>query len=197
MGIVPHDGSRLPVGTADDIECRNMQAESAEANGMRRKDREVVDANRIERILAEVRYLHLGMFDGEYPYVVPLHYGYHMDEDGLVLYVHCAKEGRKLDCLRRNDHVFVEIDCGEKLVEADVTCRYGAEYASVMGRGRAVILAGRRREARGAWRPHEDPDRQEIQDRRENGIRGDGGQDRRRFLHRQGAHEMKDGNASF
>lgn len=63
-----------------------------------------------------------------------------MDEDGLVLYVHCAKEGRKLDCLRRNDHVFVEIDCGEKLVEADVACRYGAEYASVMGRGRAVIL---------------------------------------------------------
>lgn len=140
MGIVPHDGSRLPVGTADDIECRNMQAESVEANGMRRKDREVVDANRIERILAEARYLHLGMFDGEYPYVVPLHYGYHMDEDGLVLYVHCAKEGRKLDCLRRNDHVFVEIDCGEKLVEADVACRYGAEYASVMGRGRAVIL---------------------------------------------------------
>ena len=35
---------------------------------------------------------------------------------------------------------FVEIDYGEKLIEADVPCKYGAEYASVMCRGKAKIL---------------------------------------------------------
>lgn len=34
-----------------------------------------------------------------------------MKDGKLTFYVHGAKEGHKLDCLRKNDHVFVEIDC--------------------------------------------------------------------------------------
>lgn len=49
--------------------------------------------------------MHLGMFDENYPYVVPLHYGYEMKDGKLTFYVHGAKEGHKLDCLRKNDHV--------------------------------------------------------------------------------------------
>ena len=78
---------------------------------MRRKDREILDLDKIESIIAGARYMHLGMFDENYPYVVPLHYGYEMKDGKLTFYVHGAKEGHKLDCLRKNDHVFVEIDC--------------------------------------------------------------------------------------
>ena len=67
---------------------------------MRRKDREIVDLHKIEQILARARYLHLGMFDDEYPYIVSLHYGYKLDGKKLTFYVHCAKEGHKLDCLQ-------------------------------------------------------------------------------------------------
>ena len=67
--------------------------------------------DKIESIIAGARYMHLGMFDENYPYVVPLHYGYEMKDGKLTFYVHGAKEGHKLDCLRKNDHVFVEIDC--------------------------------------------------------------------------------------
>ena len=42
---------------------------------MRRKDREITDIDKIETIIASTRYMHLGMFDGEFPYIVPLHYG--------------------------------------------------------------------------------------------------------------------------
>ena len=73
---------------------------------MRRKDREITDIHKIEEILAGARYLHLGVFDGEYPYVVPLHYGYVMENEKLTFYVHCAKEGHKLDCIRRNHRDF-------------------------------------------------------------------------------------------
>ena len=46
---------------------------------MRRKDREITDIDKIETIIASARYMHLGMFDGEFPYIVPLHYGYQME----------------------------------------------------------------------------------------------------------------------
>lgn len=107
---------------------------------MRRQDREIVDIDKIESIVAKARYMHLGMFDGDFPYVVQLHYGYQMEDGKLTFYIHCAKEGHKLDCLRKNDHVFVEIDRGESLVTADIPCGYGAEYESVMCRGKAVIV---------------------------------------------------------
>ncbi len=107
---------------------------------MRRKDREITDIHKIEEILTSARYLHLGVFDGEYPYIVPLHYGYVMENEKLTFYIHSAKEGHKLDCIRKNNRVFIEIDYGEKLIEADIPCKYSAQYASIMCRGKAIIL---------------------------------------------------------
>ena len=89
---------------------------------MRRKDREITDPARIGQILAGARYLHLGMHDGPFPYVVPLHYGYVLQDGRLTFYLHCAGEGHKLDCLRRDPNVFVEVDRGELLVPADIPC---------------------------------------------------------------------------
>lgn len=53
---------------------------------MRRKDREITDIDKIETIITSARYMHLGMFDGEFPYIVPLHYGYQM-EKGSKIYI--------------------------------------------------------------------------------------------------------------
>ena len=102
----------------------------------------------MKKILSSAKYLHLGVLDDEYPYVVPLHYGYQINGGKLTFYVHSAKEGHKLDCIRKNDSVFVEIDYGEKLIEADVPCKYSAEYASVMCRGKAKISRMQRISAR-------------------------------------------------
>lgn len=107
---------------------------------MRRCDREVSDINKIESIIASARYMHLGMFDEKFPYVVPLHYGYLMEDGKLTFYIHSAKEGHKLECLKRNNNVFVEIDRGESLIASDIPCEYSAEYESVMCRGKAEII---------------------------------------------------------
>lgn len=107
---------------------------------MRRKDREITDFCEIENVVANARYMHLGLFDGDFPYVVPLHYGYKTENGKFVFYVHCAAEGHKLDCLKKNGNVFVEIDCGESLIAGNVPCEYGAEYQSVMCRGTAAIV---------------------------------------------------------
>ena len=107
---------------------------------MRRADREITDIGKIEEIIAKAKYMHLGMFDGDYPYIVPLHYGYQLEAGKLTFYAHCAKEGHKLDCLKENQNVFVQIDRGESLITADIPCAYGAAYECVMCRGKAEIV---------------------------------------------------------
>ena len=107
---------------------------------MRRRDREITDIETIEKIIADAKYLHLGMFDDEYPYVVPLHYGYRTENRKITFYIHCAKSGHKIDCIRKNNNVFVQIDCDESLIAADTACEYGAAYKCVMCRGKATIV---------------------------------------------------------
>ena len=72
---------------------------------MRRTDREVTDINEIMQIVEKAKILHLGLFDSEYPYVLPLHYGYEYVDGSLVFYLHSAKEGHKLDALKNCDKV--------------------------------------------------------------------------------------------
>ncbi len=111
------------------------------ANGMTRREKQVTDRAEIVHILEEARVVHVGMIDGDEPYVVPMNYGYTLDQDGtLSLYLHGATQGRKIDVLRKNPKVFVEMDCDREPFEGDVACRYGMAYASLMGRGTAVFL---------------------------------------------------------
>lgn len=108
---------------------------------MRRKDREVTDENAIRSILDSARVVHLAMIDGDRPYVVPLHYGYALENGRLTLYLHSAKEGRKLDVLQQNDRVAFVLETDVVPVSGgDLPCKYGAAYASLMGEGRATIL---------------------------------------------------------
>lgn len=107
---------------------------------MRRKDRELTDKEEIRAILARARLLHLGLNDDGAPYVVPMHYGFHFEDGHLTFYTHCAGEGHKLDLIRRDGRVFVEVDTDEELLSSTSACAWGACYASVMGRGRASIV---------------------------------------------------------
>lgn len=108
---------------------------------MRRKDREVTDINEILDIVEQAKVLHLGMLDGEYPYVVAVHYGYEYADGALTFFVHSAKDGHKIDLLRENANVCVELDCNVKLIAGgDIACQYGASYASVMGRGKIEMV---------------------------------------------------------
>jgi len=110
-------------------------------NGMTRRERQITDRAQIIDILDRCLVVHVGLVDGEEPYVVPMNYGYTMDENGtLTLYLHGAPQGRKLDVMRNNPKVFVEMECDVVPFAGDVACKYGTSYKSLMGRGKAVIL---------------------------------------------------------
>lgn len=110
------------------------------SNGMTRREREVTDINEIIKILDKSKVLHLGLVDGDEPYVVPMNYGYVMQDGKLTIYLHGAKRGRKIDVMRANPKVFFELDCDIQPFEGDIACRYGITYASVMGKGIAEIV---------------------------------------------------------
>jgi hypothetical protein len=105
---------------------------------MRRHEREIREETEIHEILEKALVCRLGLYDGRYPYVVPLNYGY---RDGR-LYFHSAREGRKIDILRNNDRVCIEVDIDSRIVQGDAPCRWTAKYRSVIGFGRARIVDG-------------------------------------------------------
>lgn len=109
-------------------------------NGLTGREKMITDEQEIIRILDESKIVHVGMVDGDEPYVVPMNYGYTYLDGKLTLYMHGATVGRKLDVMRANPKVFFEIDCDLEPFEGSVACQYGISYSSVMGRGTAEIL---------------------------------------------------------
>ncbi|MBQ2974048.1 MAG: pyridoxamine 5'-phosphate oxidase family protein [Clostridia bacterium] len=107
---------------------------------MTRREREVTDINEIIKILDNAKVLHLGLVDGDEPYVVPMNYGYIMENGKLTIYLHGAKRGRKIDVMRENPKVFFEAEYGIQPFEGDIACRYGITYSSIMGKGIATLI---------------------------------------------------------
>ena len=108
--------------------------------GVTKRERQVTDEQQIERILDTARVLHLGLCVNNEPYVVPMNYGWTRENGKLVIYLHSAVRGRKLDMLQANPRVFFEMDCDRIPFAGELPCQYGLAYASVMGRGTARIL---------------------------------------------------------
>ncbi len=72
--------------------------------------------------------------DDDYPYTVPLNYVYGDDK----LFFHCAKEGHKIDGMRKNDKVtFCVVEQDEVVPKALAT-----KYRSVIVFGTARVLTG-------------------------------------------------------
>ncbi len=103
---------------------------------MRRKEKEISDIKEIEKILQESNVCRLAMVDGDKPYLVPLNFGYC---DGC-LFFHSAKQGRKIDLIQKNLNVCFEVDQFIKFKKAKLACKWGLEYKSVIGSGRAQLL---------------------------------------------------------
>ena len=108
--------------------------------GMTKRERQVTDPQQILEILDRAKVLHLGLCVDNEPYVVPMNYGYTMEDGKLVMYLHSAVRGKKLDMIQANPKVFFAIDCDRQPFEGEKPCQYGLVYSSVMGKGIAKIV---------------------------------------------------------
>ena len=103
---------------------------------MRRKDKEITDIGEIESIIRKSLVCRLGLADNGMPYIVPLCFGYKDNS----LYFHSAKEGRKIEILKRNNAVCFEFDIDSKIESGKDACAWGMKYRSVIGYGTATLI---------------------------------------------------------
>lgn len=103
---------------------------------MRRKEREIQDRSAIEEIIRQSQVCRLAMVDQDKPYVVPLNFGFKWP----YLYFHSARQGRKIEVLRKNPQVCFEFDQLIKLKKHKEACEWGLAYTSVIGEGKAILV---------------------------------------------------------
>ncbi len=103
---------------------------------MRRKEKEIIDKSEIESIIRKSTVCRLGLTDKSRPYVVPLCFGY----DNDALFFHSAKEGRKVEILRKNNQVCFEFDIAPEVKTGKTACAWGMRYQSVIGFGKALFI---------------------------------------------------------
>ncbi|MBQ6059266.1 MAG: pyridoxamine 5'-phosphate oxidase family protein [Clostridia bacterium] len=110
---------------------------------MRRNDKALSEQETLEllRICPSGVLAVLG--DDGYPYTVPVNYVY--DEEDRRIYFHCAKEGHKLDAIRRCDKVSFCVVGQDKVVQQEFNTHFRS--AIVFGRARIVEDDVRRRHA--------------------------------------------------
>ena len=108
--------------------------------GMTKRELQITDPAQIQAILDKAKVLRLGLAVDNEPYIVPMNYGYVMEEGKLTFYLHSAVRGKKLDMIRENSRVFIELDCDQVPFDGVKPCQYGLSYSSVMGCGTAVLV---------------------------------------------------------
>lgn len=107
---------------------------------MRRKDREITDFAAMLAIVKECGCCRLGMVLDGGAYIVPMNFGYELEDGALVLYFHGAQAGQKVSLLREQPAASFEMDTGHRLVPGAKADDYTYAYRSVMGRGTVEFL---------------------------------------------------------
>ena len=99
---------------------------------MRKQDRECLDPAFFDEVFTTAEDLCLAMHDGDFPYVIPLNFV----RQGNSIYIHCALEGHKLDCIRTNPNVAFTL-AADVRIHREKSTTY---YKSVCGTGRASFV---------------------------------------------------------
>ncbi|MGG5369190.1 pyridoxamine 5'-phosphate oxidase family protein [Enterococcus sp. AZ196] len=108
---------------------------------MRRKKRQVTDLDLIKNFVKKTQVVRIALNGEEYPYVVPVNFGYEWAEEKLILFVHGANDGKKVSMLQENPKVAIEMDGNHKLIEGTMNAAtYSYAYQSLIGFGRAELV---------------------------------------------------------
>ena len=107
---------------------------------MRRKDREVTDNYEINKIINSCQIIRLAFADGVAPYIVPLNFGFEEKDGKRIFYFHGAKEGRKLDLIKKLGVAGFEADSETEIYGGREACTYSSNFKSVIGYGKVKAV---------------------------------------------------------
>ena len=112
---------------------------------LRRAGREIKDPAAIERIFHDATLLFLALADEPAPYVIPVCFG----RVGDTLYVHSAREGRKIEGLQSRPHVGFSASTNIKVKHGERACDFSCAARSVVGTATARIVEDEAERRRG------------------------------------------------
>jgi nitroimidazol reductase NimA-like FMN-containing flavoprotein (pyridoxamine 5'-phosphate oxidase superfamily) len=103
---------------------------------MRRKEKEIKSKSEIESIINSGQVCRVAFSLNDEPYIVPMYYGF---KDNF-LFFHSAKQGKKIDIIKKNNRVCFEIDMNHHIVNTGVPCNWKNSYSCVIGFGKAKLI---------------------------------------------------------
>jgi nitroimidazol reductase NimA-like FMN-containing flavoprotein (pyridoxamine 5'-phosphate oxidase superfamily) len=106
---------------------------------MQRKEREITEFEEIEEIIEKADVCRIALSDNNIPYIVTMNYGYKKGNKP-VLFLHSAKNGKKIDIIKRNNVVCFQMSVDHKLGKTQVRCNCGMNYKSLVGMGRISFV---------------------------------------------------------
>lgn len=102
---------------------------------MRRTDREVTNFDEIVKIVEKCDICRLALADDDVPYIIPLNFGFTIENSKLTLYFHGSDKGKKHELIKKNNHASFEMDCSHQLILSNNSCTCTMNYESVVGSG--------------------------------------------------------------
>lgn len=103
------------------------------------KNRPITLKQELEKIILSCDVCYIGMVDqNNDPYVLPFNFGYADD----TVYLHSAKQGKKIDILKNNAGVCIAFSTAHELsyVNEEVACSWGMKYKSVLVYGKVEFI---------------------------------------------------------
>lgn len=100
---------------------------------MRRTDKEMSSREEMDRVIRGSLVCRVALAISGMPYIVPVSFGY----DGEAIYLHTAREGKKIDGFRSGGIVCFEFERGVELLrKSEDPCGWTFSYESVIGYGK-------------------------------------------------------------
>ena len=108
---------------------------------MRKADREIKNKEEIIDIIKKCDVIRLAFNNGDYPYILPLNFGFEVKNDKVIFYLHSALEGTKVEIMKKDNRASFEMDTKHELQYYEEKGYCTMSYESVIGRGRIRILS--------------------------------------------------------
>ena len=107
---------------------------------MRKSDREIKSKEEIIDIIKRCDVIRLAFNNGDYPYILPLNFGFEVKNDKVIFYLNSALEGTKVDIMKKDNRASFEMDTKHELQYYEERGYCTMSYESIIGRGRIRIL---------------------------------------------------------
>ena len=106
-------------------------------------EREITEIGAIDEIMKKADLCRIALIDNMgYPYIIPMFFGYSLDEGALELYFRCEEKGKKFDLLKLNNNAGFEIENIGEFIPSDNPAEFTAEYQCITGAGVIESVTG-------------------------------------------------------